>query len=110
MSWRILTTMIGFSMLWSPVFAADPVPTMQETPTLIEQVKSGALPPVGKRIPEQPRILKRFAGGDGPGQTGAQLNTLVASARDTLLMTVYSYTRLIVYDDRFKLHPDILES
>ena len=35
---------------------------------------------------------------------------LVASARDTRLMTVYSYTRLIVYDDQFKLHPDILES
>ena len=35
---------------------------------------------------------------------------LVASARDTRLMTVYSYTRLIVYDDKFKLHPDILES
>ena len=25
-------------------------------------------------------------------------------------MTIYSYTRLIVYDDKFKLHPDILES
>src|SRR3984957_1811858 len=110
MSWRILTTMIGFSMLWSPVFAADPMPTMQETPTLLEQVQSGALPPVGKRIPEQPRVLKRFAGGDGPGQPGGQLNMLVASARDTRLMTVYSYTRLIIYDDKFQLHPDILES
>jgi hypothetical protein len=104
MSWRILTIMIGFSMLWGPVFAADPVPTMQETPSLLEQVKSGALQPVGQRIPAQPRILKRFAGGDGPGQPGGQLNMLVASARDTLLMTVYGYTRLIVYDDRFDLH------
>jgi peptide/nickel transport system substrate-binding protein len=34
---------------------------------------------------------------------------LVASARDTLLMTVYGYTQLIVYDDGFELHPDILE-
>ena len=25
-------------------------------------------------------------------------------------MTIYSYTRLIIYDDKFKLHPDILES
>ena len=25
-------------------------------------------------------------------------------------MTIFSYTRLIVYDDKFKLHPDILES
>jgi peptide/nickel transport system substrate-binding protein len=110
MSWRILTMMIAFSMLWSPVFAADPVPTMQETPVLLEPVKSGALPSVGQRIPEQPRILKRFAGGEGPGHPGGQLNMLVASARDTLLMTVYGYTRLIVYDDRFDLHPDILES
>src|SRR5260370_10952306 len=61
-------------------------------------------------MPEQPRSLKRFAGGDGPGQPGGQLNMVVASARDTLLMTVYGYTRLIVYDDRFKLQPDILES
>src|SRR5580693_4903401 len=110
MSWRILTTVIGFGLLASPGLAAAPPPAMQETPALLEQVQSGALPPVGQRIPEQPRILRRFAGGDGPGQPGGQLNTLVASARDTLLMTVYSYTRLIVYDDRFKLHPDILES
>jgi peptide/nickel transport system substrate-binding protein len=107
--------MIGLGMIWlgmlgSPVLAADPVPAMQETPAMLEQVKSGALPPVGKRIPGHPRILERFAGGDGPGQPGGQLDMLVASARDTLLMTVYGYTRLIVYDDTFKLHPDILES
>ena len=110
MSWRIVATVIGFGMLVSPELAAAPVPAMQETPALLEQVQSGALPPVGQRIPEQPRILRRFAGGDGPGQPGGQLNMLVAGARDTLLMTVYGYTRLIVYDDRFELHPDILES
>ena len=75
-----------------------------------DQVKSGALPPVAKRIPKPPWIVRQFAGGDGPGRQGGQLNMLVASARDTRLMTVYSYTRLIVYDEKFKLHPDILES
>ena len=35
---------------------------------------------------------------------------LVASARDTRLMTIYSYTRLIIHDPKFKLRPDILES
>src|SRR5215475_12370551 len=110
MNWRILTTMIACSLLSSSVFAADPLPTMQETPALLRQVRSGGLPPVGKRIPKQPRILERFAGGDGPGQPGGQLNMLVASARDTLLMTVYGYTRLILYDDSFQLHPDILET
>ena len=75
-----------------------------------EQAKSGTLPPIGKRIPTPPWVIKEFAGGDGPGRQGGQLNMLVASARDTRLMTAYSYTRLIVYDDKFKLHPDILES
>ena len=75
-----------------------------------DQVKSGALPPVDKRIPEAPSIVKQFAGGDGPGRSGGQVNMLVANARDTRLMTLYANARLIVYDDQFKLQPDILES
>ncbi len=107
---RTLTQAIAVGLIWSPAFAADPLPKLQETPSLADQVKAGKLPPVDKRIPEQPMIVKRFAGGDGPGKQGGQLNMLVAGSRDSRLMTVYSYTRLIVYDDKFKLHPDILES
>src|SRR5229473_6676608 len=107
---RALTMAFLFGLVCGPAFAADPLPTLQETPLFAEQVKSGALPPVAKRVPQPPWVVKTFAGGDGPGRPGGQLNMLVAGARDTRLMTVYSYTRLIVYDDKFKLHPDILES
>ncbi len=107
---RVLAQALLIGLAWTPAFAADPMPALQETPMLVEQVKAGTLPPIAKRIPEQPWIVRNFAGGDGPGQPGGQLNMLVASARDTRLMTIYSYTRLIVYDDKFKLHPDILES
>ncbi|MDP3160502.1 MAG: ABC transporter substrate-binding protein [Reyranella sp.] len=110
---RVLTqALMGgvVGLIWTPAFAADPLPPLQETPALADKVKSGALPPIAKRIPEQPWVIKRFAGGDGPGKQGGQLNMLVAGVRDSRLMTVYSYTRLIVYDDQFKLHPDILES
>jgi len=107
---RVLTTALVLGLFGGPALAADPLPTMKETPMFADQVKSGALPPVDKRIPQQPWVVKEFAGGDGPGQQGGQINTLIASARDTRLMTVYSYTRLIVYDDKFKLKPDILES
>ena len=93
---RVFIKAAALSLLCSPVFAADPVPTLQETPMLADQVKSGALPAVDKRVPKQPLVVTKFAGGDGPGQSGGQLNMLVASARDTRLMTVYSYTRLIV--------------
>jgi len=107
---RVFTQGFLFSAFCAPAFAADPLPTLRETPMFADQVKSGALPPVAERIPNPPWIVRKFAGGDGPGQPGGQLNMLVASARDTRLMTIYSYTRLIVYDDQFKLHPDILES
>ncbi|WP_425067655.1 ABC transporter substrate-binding protein [Reyranella sp.] len=107
---RVLTTALVFGWMAAPAFAADPVPALKETPMFADQVKSGALPPVDKRVPEQPWVVKYFAGGEGPGQQGGQLNMLVASARDTRLMTIFSYTRLIIYDDKFKLKPDILES
>jgi len=102
--------MMLMGLVGAPALAADPLPAMRETPSLMDRVKSGALPPVDKRIPQQPRIIERFAGGDGPGKHGGQLNMLVSASRDTRLMTVYTYTRLIVYDDKFQLHPDILES
>src|SRR5207245_324477 len=79
-----------FGLFCSPAFA-DPLPTLQETPLFAEQVKSGALPPVAKRVPQQPWVVKTFAGGDGPGRPGGQLNMLVASERDTRLMTVYGH-------------------
>jgi len=85
-------------------------PALQETPSLAEQVKAGSLPPVDKRIPDEPSIVKHFAGADGAGKPGGQINMLVTSARDTRLMTLYANARLIVYDDQFKLQPDILES
>ncbi len=107
---RLLMQVPLFGLLGTPAFAADPLPTLQETPSLMDRVKSGALPPVDKRVPQQPRIIEQFSGPDGPGKHGGQLNMLVSATRDTRLMTIYSYTRLIVYDDKFKLHPDILES
>jgi peptide/nickel transport system substrate-binding protein len=81
-----------------------------ETPSLVDKVKAGGLPPVGQRIPAAPAIVKEFAGSDGPGQCGGQINTLIANSRDTRLMTLYCNARLIVYDWHFKLQPDILES
>ena len=107
---RILTQALMVGLLWTPAFAADPLPKLQETPALVEQVKAGKLPPIEKRLPGQPWVVKKFAGDDGVGKQGGQLNMLVAGVRDSRLMTIYSYTRLIVYDDKFKLHPDILES
>src|SRR6267378_1042725 len=90
--------------------AANPLAALQETPMFDDRVKAGTLPPVARRIPEQPFVVRTFAGDDGPGRQGGQLTMLMVRTRDTVMMTVYSYTRLIVYDATFKLRPDILES
>ncbi len=105
---RVLGQVLLAAMLCGPALAADPV--LRETPMFVDQVKAGTLPPVAERVPRQPLVVTQFAGGDGPGRQGGQINMLVASARDTRLMTIYSYTRLIVYTPEFKLQPDILES
>lgn len=89
---------------------ADPVAAMQETPMFADRVKAGTLPPANRRIPGQPLVVRTFAGDDGPGRQGGQLTMLVSGTRDTVLMTIYSYARLIVHDAAFKLRPDILES
>jgi peptide/nickel transport system substrate-binding protein len=107
---RVFINGLLLNLLRVPAVAADSLPTLQETPLFADQVRAGGLPPVAARIPEQPYVVKRFPGGDGPGRQGGDLKMLVSSARETSLMTVYSYTRLIIYDDRFKVHPDILES
>jgi hypothetical protein len=84
---RTFTRAFVFGMLWRPALAADPTPNLLETPLLLEQVKSDALPPVAERLPDPPLIVTKFAGGEGPGHSGGQLNTLVADERDTRLIT-----------------------
>jgi peptide/nickel transport system substrate-binding protein len=101
---------LALGALWRPsLLRAEPMPELQETGSLADKVKSGALPPVSERVPRQPAIVGSFAGSDGVGRPGGDVNMLIASARDTRLMTIYSNARLIVYDDKFKLQTDILQ-
>src|SRR6516162_3054270 len=66
------------NLLSMPALAADPLPTLRETPMFADRVKSGTLLPVAERIPRTPRVIKTFPGGDGPGRQGGQLNMLVS--------------------------------
>ena len=60
---RIFTKAFLFGLICGPAFAADPpLPTLQETPMFAEEVKSGALPPVAKRVPQPPWVVTKFAG------------------------------------------------
>ena len=77
-----------------PAAAVDPV----ETPMLGLEVSSGRLPPVQKRLPQQPLVVSM----ENVGRHGGTLNSLVGRSRDTRLLVVYGYARLVAYDRSFE--------
>jgi len=80
-----------------------------EPPAFEAEVKAGKLPPVAKRLPENPLVLG-LAGATQPGQYGGSLNMLIGRSRDVRMLVVYGYARLVGYDPNFNIVPDILES
>jgi len=103
-----------FLLAAAPLLAAAAVPAaaqmkLIEPPALEEDVKAGKLPPVAKRVPETPLVVKLPAGAQ-PGQYGGTLNMLIGRSRDVRMMVVYGYARLVGYDRNFNLVPDLLES
>ena len=88
------------------LLVALPVFAQVEPPMLKAEVTSGKLPPVQKRLPQQPLVVKV----ENPGKHGGTLTTLVGRSRDTRLLVVYGYARLVGYDRNLELVPDLLES
>ena len=67
------------------------------------------LPPLEDRIPATPMVVDMGAEGLLPGKPGGTLRLLMARSKDTRMMSVYGYARLIGYDRSFTLKPDLLE-
>ncbi len=102
---RLLTLLaLSLPLAVGPALAFE----AKDPPVLVPEVGRGQLPPVAKRIPEQPLVLKEYV--EAQGKPGGDLNMLIGDARDVRLMTVYGYTRLVGYDEQFKIVPDLLES
>ena len=60
--------------------------------------------------PEEPSVVEFDAGsGKSVGKPGGELHMLVGRAKDTRLMVVYGYARLVGYDQQLELVPDILK-
>jgi peptide/nickel transport system substrate-binding protein len=87
--------------------AAGAGPT--EPPILAEAVKAGTLPAMADRLPRSPRVLDIKGMGREPGIPGGEIRLLMADQRDLRMLTIYGYTRLVVFNDKQELVPDILE-
>ena len=109
-------TFVKAFVLGTGTFAAGFLPavghaiTLRETPYFAKQVAAGELPPVAKRAPVVPSIVKFDGKSKVIGKQGGELSTLIGRAKDVRLLVVYGYSRLVAYDENFQLQPDILQS
>jgi peptide/nickel transport system substrate-binding protein len=58
--------------------------------------------------PDEPSVVE-MDGVKSVGKPGGELDMLVGRAKDTRLMVVYGYARLVAYDEALELKPDILK-
>jgi peptide/nickel transport system substrate-binding protein len=98
---RILALILGALLLLAPGAARA---VLQETPFFADAVASGKLPPVIKRIPTEPALAEL----ETLGKPGGDLRMLMANAKDTRMMVVYGYARLVAYTPALAIVPDIL--
>lgn len=89
-----------------PALAATPV----ETPSLQVEVAAGKLPPVAQRLPAEPLVVTLDGPGLSAGKPGGELRTLIGRTRDIRLMSTFGYARLVGYDAKWNLAPDLLKS
>lgn len=92
-------------------YEAPPAPkvaALQETPSLQARVEAQQLPPIGERLPAVP--LVSISGPDlSVGRHGGDIRSLITRDKDVRLLVVYGYARLVGYDEKLAIVPDILE-
>lgn len=83
--------------------------TYTDSPSLRAAVDAGRLAPVAARLPENPLVIELAQSGKTVGRYGGTMRMLMARPKDVRLMTVYGYARLMRYDSKLNIVPDILE-
>jgi peptide/nickel transport system substrate-binding protein len=101
---RLIIGLLLLGFLTMPYGPAQAV--LQETPYFAALVKKGKLLPVAQRIPREPALAEL----ETLGRPGGDLRMLMADSKDTRLMAVYGYARLMAYTPALALVPDILEN
>src|ERR1700751_2364900 len=97
---------IGFAATVALAVPTEAPEELQETPALKNDVGTGNLPKVEERVPEDPKV----ADSETIGDPGGELRMLMGGPKDTRMMVVYGYARLVGYTPSLKFAPDILKS
>ncbi len=92
----------------TPAVVAMAAP-LDEPPILADAVREGLLPPMKDRLPAHPRVIDLPAMGRETGRFGGVMRMLMSDQRDIRMMTIYGYARMVVFDEKGDIQPDILE-
>ncbi len=103
---RPLWVPLTLSLALALFFPSSAQAVSLETPFFEKAVASGALPPVSARIPSAPSLAEL----ETIGRPGGELRMLMSSPKDTRMMVVYGYARLVRYTPALALVPDMLEA
>ena len=79
---------------------------LKETPFFAQAVANGSLPKIDERVPTEPELAEF----ETAGSPGGELRMLMGGPKDTRMMVVYGYARLVGYTPALKLASDILGS
>ena len=82
--------------------------SFQDSPSLKAKVEAGELAPIEERLPSNPHIVGETEL-RGLGKQGGKMRMLVGRAKDTRLLVVYGYARIVCYNESFELEADIAE-
>ncbi|MBP2231527.1 peptide/nickel transport system substrate-binding protein [Azospirillum agricola] len=82
----------------------------RETPPLGDVATYGLLPPVSARMPEEPLIVDLPAKGREYGQRGGWIRSFITQRRNSRIAALYGYARLVGYNEKRELVPDILKA
>ncbi len=104
---RLLTAVLAVTLGEA---AAQAQETPGEPPALRYEIATGALPPLAERLPREP--LRGLPARDDwkEGRYGGSLRLLTRGGRDARDMVLLGYARLVVWDEKLELVPDILQS
>ena len=100
------SAILSLVILVLPLPVGPALAALQETPSLFAEVANGELPPIASRLPRAPALAEL----ETIGRPGGELRMLMASPKDTRLMVVYGYARLVAYTPALALVPDMLET
>lgn len=101
----LLSALAGLSFVAPPALAER----YPESPFLADKVARKELPPAAERLPSTPLVVDLAARGRNVGKPGGDVVSLVSRARDIRYLSGNSYSRLVGYDDKLELNPDLLE-